>query len=277
MVAFKTPPNVALGLKWLRKEWMWLKYIYFNNWLHDYRLSNNDWSNLNGKLLAPLRPLCASGMDKLELQDCLEHGRVAKVWHTPSELDHNLVISASHTVCMCVFMSYLAVWEGAHNHHALQLHQTGEGPALPRPDEWQRGHPVVHWARKVSELRAHAHIPVKKGVAASCWNWLPAFGVAPGGGAPSTVARVCVCASTDLFNFNWKNKVNIDRGKLPPVAVWVLMFVLVLLCRIFGFPVHYTDVSNMGRGARQKLLGRSWSVPVIRHLFAPLKDYYACE
>ncbi|XP_061591520.1 DNA (cytosine-5)-methyltransferase 3B-like isoform X2 [Cololabis saira] len=47
--------------------------------------------------------------------------------------------------------------------------------------------------------------------------------------------------------------------------------------RIFGFPVHYTDVSNMGRGARQRLLGRSWSVPVIRHLFAPLKDYYACE
>uniref|UniRef100_A0A8C5JYG7 DNA (cytosine-5)-methyltransferase 3B n=1 Tax=Jaculus jaculus TaxID=51337 RepID=A0A8C5JYG7_JACJA len=47
--------------------------------------------------------------------------------------------------------------------------------------------------------------------------------------------------------------------------------------RIFGFPVHYTDVSNMGRNARQKLLGRSWSVPVIRHLFAPLKDYFACE
>uniref|UniRef100_A0A8C4QKZ0 DNA (cytosine-5-)-methyltransferase n=1 Tax=Eptatretus burgeri TaxID=7764 RepID=A0A8C4QKZ0_EPTBU len=46
--------------------------------------------------------------------------------------------------------------------------------------------------------------------------------------------------------------------------------------RIFGFPVHYTDVSNMSRLARQKLLGRSWSVPVIRHLFAPLKDYFAC-
>ncbi|KAH0619331.1 hypothetical protein JD844_019351 [Phrynosoma platyrhinos] len=46
---------------------------------------------------------------------------------------------------------------------------------------------------------------------------------------------------------------------------------------IFGFPLHYTDVSNMGRGARQKLLGRSWSVPVIRHLFAPLKDYFACD
>ncbi|KAM6404247.1 DNA (cytosine-5)-methyltransferase 3B isoform 1-T1 [Rhynochetos jubatus] len=47
--------------------------------------------------------------------------------------------------------------------------------------------------------------------------------------------------------------------------------------RIFGFPLHYTDVSNMGRGARQKLPGRSWSVPVIQHLFSPLKDYFACE
>ncbi|KAM6457894.1 DNA (cytosine-5)-methyltransferase 3B [Liasis olivaceus] len=47
--------------------------------------------------------------------------------------------------------------------------------------------------------------------------------------------------------------------------------------RIFGFPLHYTDVSNMSRLARQKLLGRSWSVPVIRHLFAPLKDYFSCD
>uniref|UniRef100_A0A670IE75 DNA (cytosine-5-)-methyltransferase n=1 Tax=Podarcis muralis TaxID=64176 RepID=A0A670IE75_PODMU len=47
--------------------------------------------------------------------------------------------------------------------------------------------------------------------------------------------------------------------------------------RIFGFPHHYTDLSNMGRGTRQKLLGRAWSVPVIRHLFAPLKDYFACD
>ncbi|XP_075197448.1 LOW QUALITY PROTEIN: DNA (cytosine-5)-methyltransferase 3A-like [Anomaloglossus baeobatrachus] len=46
--------------------------------------------------------------------------------------------------------------------------------------------------------------------------------------------------------------------------------------RVFGFPVHYTDVSNMSRLARQRLLGRSWSVPVIRHLFAPLKEFFAC-
>ncbi|XP_062248294.1 DNA (cytosine-5-)-methyltransferase 3 beta, duplicate a [Platichthys flesus] len=46
--------------------------------------------------------------------------------------------------------------------------------------------------------------------------------------------------------------------------------------QIFGFPKHYTDVNNMGRMQRQKVLGRSWSVPVIRHLFAPLKDYFEC-
>uniref|UniRef100_A0A8D2D448 DNA (cytosine-5-)-methyltransferase n=1 Tax=Sciurus vulgaris TaxID=55149 RepID=A0A8D2D448_SCIVU len=46
---------------------------------------------------------------------------------------------------------------------------------------------------------------------------------------------------------------------------------------IFSFPVHYTDMSNMGRGACQKLLRKSWSVLVIRHLFVPLKDYFACE
>uniref|UniRef100_A0A4W4ESB0 DNA (cytosine-5-)-methyltransferase n=1 Tax=Electrophorus electricus TaxID=8005 RepID=A0A4W4ESB0_ELEEL len=47
--------------------------------------------------------------------------------------------------------------------------------------------------------------------------------------------------------------------------------------KIFGFPKHYTDVKNMSRMQRQKVLGKSWSVPVIRHLFAPLKDYFACD
>ncbi|CAL8329611.1 unnamed protein product [Merluccius merluccius] len=47
--------------------------------------------------------------------------------------------------------------------------------------------------------------------------------------------------------------------------------------RVLGFPKHYTDVNNMGRCRRQRVLGRSWSVPVIRHLFAPLKDYFECE
>ncbi|XP_061591518.1 DNA (cytosine-5)-methyltransferase 3B-like [Cololabis saira] len=46
---------------------------------------------------------------------------------------------------------------------------------------------------------------------------------------------------------------------------------------IFGFPKHYTDVKNMNRQQRQKVLGKAWSVPVVRHLFAPLKDYFAFE
>ncbi|KAM7405334.1 hypothetical protein PAMP_012603 [Pampus punctatissimus] len=112
------------------------------------------WGNLPGMN----RPLCASGMDKLELQDCLEHGRVAKFGKVRT------ITTRSNSI----------------------------------------------------KQGKDQHFPV-------------------------------------LMN-----------GKED--ILW-----------IFGFPVHYTDVSNMGRGARQKLLGRSWSVPVIRHLFAPLKDYYACE
>ncbi|XP_065056739.1 DNA (cytosine-5)-methyltransferase 3A-like [Rhopilema esculentum] len=47
--------------------------------------------------------------------------------------------------------------------------------------------------------------------------------------------------------------------------------------RLFGFPEHYTDVANMGRCHRQKLLGSAWSIPVLRHIFAPLKDYFKCS
>ena len=47
--------------------------------------------------------------------------------------------------------------------------------------------------------------------------------------------------------------------------------------RLFGFPDHYTDVANLGRSGRQKLLGKAWSVPVIRHLVSPLKDYFKSD
>ncbi|XP_033967662.1 DNA (cytosine-5)-methyltransferase 3A-like isoform X2 [Pseudochaenichthys georgianus] len=73
---------------------------------------------------------------------------------------------------------------------------------------------------------------------------------------------------------------SIKQGKDQHFPVYMNEKEDILWCtemeRIFGFPVHYTDVSNMSRLARQRLLGRSWSVPVIRHLFAPLKDYFAC-
>ncbi|XP_047223009.1 DNA (cytosine-5)-methyltransferase 3B [Girardinichthys multiradiatus] len=118
------------------------------------------WGNLPGMN----RPLCASGMDKLELQDCLDHGRVAKFGKVRT------ITTRSNSIK-----------QGKDQHFPVLMN----------------GKEDVLWCTELE--------------------------------------------------------------------------------RIFGFPVHYTDVSNMGRGARQRLLGRSWSVPVIRHLFAPLKDYFACE
>ncbi|XP_076802644.1 DNA (cytosine-5)-methyltransferase 3B-like isoform X1 [Clavelina lepadiformis] len=44
--------------------------------------------------------------------------------------------------------------------------------------------------------------------------------------------------------------------------------------RIFGVPEHYTDVNNLGPRERLALLGRSWSVPVVRQILAPLKEYF---
>lgn len=74
---------------------------------------------------------------------------------------------------------------------------------------------------------------------------------------------------------------SIRQGKMGPLPVCMNGKDDYLWCtemeQIFGFPKHYTDVNNMGRMQRQKVLGRSWSVPVIRHLFAPLKDYFECE
>ncbi|XP_051789259.1 DNA (cytosine-5)-methyltransferase 3B [Erpetoichthys calabaricus] len=118
------------------------------------------WGNLPGMN----RPLCASGMDKLALQDCLEHGRIAKFGKVRT------ITTRSNSIK-----------QGKDQHFPVLMN----------------GKEDVLWCTELE--------------------------------------------------------------------------------RIFGFPVHYTDLSNMGRGARQKLLGRSWSVPVIRHLFAPLKDYFACE
>ncbi|XP_065846483.1 DNA (cytosine-5)-methyltransferase 3B-like [Oscarella lobularis] len=46
--------------------------------------------------------------------------------------------------------------------------------------------------------------------------------------------------------------------------------------RVFGLPDHYTDVANMSKQNRQRLIGQAWSVPVVRHLLSPLRDYYKC-
>ncbi|XP_061591262.1 uncharacterized protein LOC133456725 isoform X2 [Cololabis saira] len=74
---------------------------------------------------------------------------------------------------------------------------------------------------------------------------------------------------------------SIRQGKTGPLPVSMNGQEDYLWCtemeQIFGFPKHYTDVNNMGRAQRQRVLGRSWAVPVIRHLLAPLKDYFETE
>jgi len=42
---------------------------------------------------------------------------------------------------------------------------------------------------------------------------------------------------------------------------------------VFGYPRHYTDVGNLSRSDRQKLLGHTWSVPIIAFIMSQLKNY----
>ncbi|KDR07778.1 DNA (cytosine-5)-methyltransferase 3B [Zootermopsis nevadensis] len=46
---------------------------------------------------------------------------------------------------------------------------------------------------------------------------------------------------------------------------------------VFGLPLHYTDTGNLHFSKRQQLLGRAWSVPVVKHILQPLKFYFKCE
>lgn len=47
-----------------------------------------------------------------------------------------------------------------------------------------------------------------------------------------------------------------------------------LYFRVFGFPEHYTDVGNMSVTARHKLIGQSWSVPVVEGILSPLRKFF---
>ena len=83
------------------------------------------------------------------------------------------------------------VWESSNHHDALQLHQTGEGPAFPCPDEREGGHTVVHRAGAVSSLSlTHTHTHTTNGPAGfpptgssaslfttpTCPTWVAALG-----------------------------------------------------------------------------------------------------
>jgi len=44
---------------------------------------------------------------------------------------------------------------------------------------------------------------------------------------------------------------------------------------IFGLPPHFTDVGDLSIQSRQKLLGRAWSVQVIKELLKLLENTFA--
>ncbi|KAF8790600.1 DNA (cytosine-5)-methyltransferase 3B like protein [Argiope bruennichi] len=73
-----------------------------------------------------------------------------------------------------------------------------------------------------------------------------------------------------------KNSLIQDNYTLPPVemngdpdVLWITE-----LEKIFGFPMHYTDTGNLNIKKRQELLGRAWSVPVIKDILRPLKNFF---
>ena len=57
------------------------------------------------------------------------------------------------------------------------------------------------------------------------------------------------------FRFNW------------------LIFASNFCGQLFGFPRHYTDVGNLSRRDRHRLLGKAWSVQVTCHLLETLRDF----
>ena len=46
---------------------------------------------------------------------------------------------------------------------------------------------------------------------------------------------------------------------------------------IFGLPINYTAAANISITKRQRLLGKAWSVHVVKHILQPLKLYFECE
>ncbi|KFD53847.1 hypothetical protein M513_05353 [Trichuris suis] len=44
--------------------------------------------------------------------------------------------------------------------------------------------------------------------------------------------------------------------------------------RLFGLPVHYTDVGGLPPSKRQKLIGQGWTIPVVKHIMRPLQNFF---
>jgi hypothetical protein len=76
----------------------------------------------------------------------------------------------------------------------------------------------------------------------------------------------------DLFGISDKNKIFPVKMDGNTDTLWMTE-----LEAIFGLPTHYTDTGNLQLSKRRQLLGRAWSVPVVKHIFQPLQFYFKCE
>nr|XP_053650319.1 uncharacterized protein LOC128700877 isoform X2 [Cherax quadricarinatus] len=78
----------------------------------------------------------------------------------------------------------------------------------------------------------------------------------------------CITTNTASLRLNlgkvWPIRMN-EKGDVP----WVTE-----IEKIFGFPLHFTDVGNLSSRERLALLGKSWSVPVIAYILKPLTNYF---
>ncbi|XP_053376999.1 DNA (cytosine-5)-methyltransferase 3B-like [Mercenaria mercenaria] len=78
---------------------------------------------------------------------------------------------------------------------------------------------------------------------------------------------ITLCSNSLTVTSGVKNTlVSMNR---EPDHIWVQE-----LERLFGLPAHYTDVGQLTHEGRRRLIGKAWSVPVIKHLLAPLKNYF---
>ena len=68
----------------------------------------------------------------------------------------------------------------------------------------------------------------------------------------------------------------VDCSILEMTMIHVESLYLLYCFRLFGFPDHYTDVGNIAPTKRQKILAKSWSVPVVQHILRPLTQFFTC-
>jgi hypothetical protein len=76
----------------------------------------------------------------------------------------------------------------------------------------------------------------------------------------------------DLFGISGKNKIFPVKMNGNGDTLWMTE-----LENIFGLPIHYTDTGNLQLSKRRQLLGRAWSVPVVKHILQPLRSFFKCE